>query len=48
VTVALLLHGLMYAPQAAYFFELFATGVRYSGASIGYQVASIAAGAPRP
>ena len=48
VTVALLLHGLMYAPQAAYFSELFATGVRYSGASIGYQVASIAAGAPAP
>jgi MFS family permease len=48
VTVALIFHGLMYAPQAAYFSELFATGVRYSGASIGYQVASVAAGAPAP
>lgn len=48
VTVALAFHGLMYAPQAAFFAELFATNVRYSGASIGYQVASIAAGAPAP
>jgi metabolite-proton symporter len=48
VSVALAFHALMYAPQAAFFAELFATGVRYSGASIGYQVASIAAGAPAP
>jgi MFS family permease len=48
VTVALAFHGLMYGPQAAFFAEMFPTGVRYSGASIGYQVASIAAGAPAP
>jgi MFS family permease len=48
VTIALAFHGLMYAPQAAFFAELFATNVRYSGASIGYQVASVAAGAPAP
>ena len=48
VTVALAFHGLMYGPQAAFFAELFPTGVRYSGASIGYQVASVAAGAPAP
>ena len=48
VTVALAFHALMYAPQAAFFAELFSTRVRYSGASIGYQVASIAAGAPAP
>ncbi len=48
ITIALAFHGLMYAPQAAFFAELFATNVRYSGASIGYQVASIAAGAPAP
>jgi hypothetical protein len=48
VTVALTFHGLMYGPQAAFFAEMFPTGVRYSGASIGYQVASIAAGAPAP
>ena len=48
VTVAFAFHGLMYGPQAAFFSEMFPTGVRYSGASIGYQVASIAAGAPAP
>jgi metabolite-proton symporter len=48
ITVALAFHGLMYGPQAAFFAELFPTGVRYSGASIGYQVASVAAGAPAP
>jgi MFS transporter, MHS family, shikimate and dehydroshikimate transport protein len=34
----------MYGPQAAYFAELFGTRVRYSGASIGYQLASVLAG----
>jgi MFS family permease len=48
VTVALLFHGAMYAPQAAFFSELFATRVRYSGASIGAQFSSVAAGAPAP
>jgi metabolite-proton symporter len=48
VTVALAFHGLMYGPQAAFFAEMFPTGVRYSGASIGYQVASVVAGAPAP
>ncbi|WCN05843.1 MFS transporter [Streptomyces sp. M92] len=48
VTVGLVLHGAMYAPQAAFFSEMFATRVRYSGASIGAQFASVAAGAPAP
>ncbi|QFZ17671.1 MFS transporter [Saccharothrix syringae] len=47
-TVGLVLHGAMYGPQAAFFSELFGTKVRYSGASIGYQLASIAAGALAP
>ncbi|MFL6140853.1 MAG: MFS transporter [Labedaea sp.] len=47
-TVGLVLHGAMYGPQAAFFSELFATRVRYSGASIGYQLASIGAGALAP
>jgi hypothetical protein len=38
----------MYAPQAAFFSEMFATRMRYSGASIGAQFASVAAGAPAP
>ncbi|MER7787294.1 MFS transporter [Streptomyces sp. NPDC097640] len=48
VTVGLVFHGAMYAPQAAFFSEMFATRMRYSGASIGAQFASVAAGAPAP
>jgi metabolite-proton symporter len=48
VTVGLVLHGAMYAPQAAFFSELFSTRLRYSGASIGAQFSSVAAGAPAP
>ncbi|GGO96084.1 MFS transporter [Wenjunlia tyrosinilytica] len=48
VTVGLFFHGAMYAPQAAFFSEMFATRMRYSGASIGAQFASVAAGAPAP
>ncbi|MFK8909331.1 MFS transporter, partial [Streptomyces sp. YS-3] len=48
VTVGLFFHGAMYAPQAAFFTEMFATRMRYSGASIGAQFASVAAGAPAP
>ena len=48
VVVGLVLHALMYAPQAAFFAELFGTSVRYTGASVGYQLASIFAGALAP
>jgi metabolite-proton symporter len=48
VTVGLVLHGAMYGPQAAFFAELFGTSVRYSGASIGYQLAAVGAGAAAP
>jgi MFS family permease len=48
VVVGLVLHSFMYAPQAAFFSELFGTSVRYSGASVGYQFASIFAGALAP
>ncbi|SFA89193.1 metabolite-proton symporter [Amycolatopsis marina] len=48
VSVGLVLHGAMYAPQAAFFAELFGTRVRYTGASIGYQLASIVAGGLAP
>ncbi|MFC7341821.1 MFS transporter [Saccharopolyspora griseoalba] len=48
ITIGLILHGAMYGPQAAYFSELFGTRVRYSGASIGYQLASIVAGSLAP
>ena len=41
-------HDLMYGPQAAYFAEMFGTRVRYSGASLGYQLASVFAGGFAP
>ncbi|MGG5257664.1 MFS transporter [Phycicoccus avicenniae] len=46
--VGLFFHALMYSPQAAFFSELFGTSVRYTGASVGYQLASIFAGALAP
>jgi MFS family permease len=41
-------HAAMYAPQAAFFSELFGTDVRYTGASIGYQLASPLSGGLAP
>jgi MHS family shikimate/dehydroshikimate transporter-like MFS transporter len=41
-------HDAMYGPQAAFFAELFGTRVRYSGASLGYQLASVLAGGFAP
>ena len=41
-------HGAVYAPQAAFFSELFGTNVRYSGASMGYQLAAPLAGGLAP
>ena len=41
-------HDLMYGPQAALIAEGFTPRLRYSGASIGYQLASIIAGGPAP
>jgi len=48
VVVALLAHAAMYAPQAALIAELFSTRLRYSGASMGYQIAGIFGGAIAP
>ena len=41
-------HATMYGPMSAYFAELFGTRVRYSGVSIGYQLASIIGGGAGP
>jgi MFS family permease len=41
-------HAWVYGPQAALIAERFGTKVRYSGASLGYQLASITAGGPAP
>jgi metabolite-proton symporter len=48
VVVALLTHAAMYGPQAAFIAELFATELRYSGASMGYQVAGVLGGGIAP
>jgi MFS family permease len=48
VVLGLIGHSAMYGPQAAFFSELFGTRVRYSGASLGYQLASPLAGGLAP
>ncbi len=48
VVLGLVGHSAMYGPQAAFFSELFSTRVRYSGASLGYQLASPLAGGLAP
>jgi metabolite-proton symporter len=46
--VALAFHAAMYGPQAAFISEMFPTKVRYTGASMGYQLAGIIGGALAP
>ena len=48
VVLSLIPHDLMYGPQAALIAECFPGRLRYSGASIGYQLASVIAGGPAP
>lgn len=48
VVVMSLTHGMMFGPQAAYLPELFGTGVRYSGAGLGCQVAAALSGGFAP
>ncbi|MCP5539941.1 MAG: MHS family MFS transporter [Akkermansiaceae bacterium] len=48
IVLGLVVHSAMYGPQAAFFSELFGTNVRYSGASLGYQLASPLAGGLAP
>jgi metabolite-proton symporter len=48
VVIALLTHAAMYGPQAAFIAELFATELRYSGASMGYQLAGVLGGGIAP
>ena len=48
ILVFLCSHAVMYAPQAAFLSELFGTRVRYSGASLGAQLASVLAGGLSP
>jgi metabolite-proton symporter len=48
VVLSLMPHDMMYGPQAAMIAEAFTPRLRYSGASLGYQLASIIAGGPAP
>jgi len=48
VAFGLPVHDLQYGPQAAFIAESFPGRLRYSGASLGYQLASITAGGPAP
>ena len=48
IMLALPIQDLQYAPQAALIAESFPGRLRYSGASLGYQLASITAGGPAP
>ena len=48
VFVSLIPHDMMYGPQAALIAESFTGRLRYSGASLGYQLASVIAGGPAP
>jgi metabolite-proton symporter len=46
--VAQIAHAMQYGPQAALIAENFPTGLRFGGAGIGYQLASVVAGGPAP
>src|SRR5437588_248746 len=48
VVLSLVPHDMMYGPQAALIAESFTGRLRYSGSSLGYQLASIIAGGPAP
>ncbi|HLH90375.1 MAG TPA: MFS transporter [Xanthobacteraceae bacterium] len=48
IVLSLIPHDMQYGPQAALIAEAFTPRLRYSGASIGYQLASIIAGGPAP
>jgi MFS family permease len=48
IVLSLIPHDMQYGPQAALIAESFTGRLRYSGASIGYQLASVIAGGPAP
>ena len=48
IVVSLVPHDMMYGPQAALIAESFTGRLRYSGSSLGYQLASVIAGGPAP
>ncbi|HYB55767.1 MAG TPA: MFS transporter [Alphaproteobacteria bacterium] len=48
VFISLIPHDMQYGPQAALIAEAFTPRLRYSGSSLGYQLASVIAGGPAP
>jgi MHS family shikimate/dehydroshikimate transporter-like MFS transporter len=48
MSIAIISLGAMYGPMGAFFSEMFDTRVRYSGASLGYQLTSVLAGGLAP
>jgi metabolite-proton symporter len=48
IILSLIPHDIMYGPQAALIAESFPGRLRYSGASLGYQLSSLIAGGPAP
>jgi MFS family permease len=48
IAVSLVPHDMQYGPQASLIAESFTGRLRYSGASLGYQLASVIAGGPAP
>jgi MFS family permease len=48
VVLSLIFHDMQYGPQAALIAESFGPATRYSGAGLGYQLASLIAGGPAP
>lgn len=48
ILLSLIPHDMLYGPQAALIAESFPAHLRYSGASLGYQLSSVIAGGPSP
>jgi metabolite-proton symporter len=48
IVLAPVVHDIQYGPQAAFIAEAFPPRLRYSGASLGYHLASVTAGGPAP
>ncbi len=48
IVMSMIIHAMMYGPQAALIGESFPTHLRYGGAGLGYQLASVFAGGPAP
>jgi MFS family permease len=48
IVLSLIPHAMQYGPQASLIAESFTPRMRYSGASLGYQLASVIAGGPAP